>query len=217
MRRIVCAFLLVFGSIDLIAFNFEEMERQFQDMHESMEQSFDRIRKQMYDAFPKSEDKSSWKVDYNDSPDGRSLLIAVMGVKTEKDPKAQLSDDSTHLTIVMDHGTVTLKAVKNWVSLSMKQSKEFQKKSKKGVKHATSISSKSTSRTVTQDLDLTQAKIDYSVKDSLLLLTIPYRIQAKRGRTIPVTISSGSSDSNVDDKNEDVVSINDNEVQDLEQ
>lgn len=189
-------------------FDFDSMERHFQEMHQSMEQSFDQIREQMYNSFKRDMPFSAWKIDCTDSEDGKSLIVGVMGVETH-DVKARLSDDAMHLTIITDNGTVNLKASKNWISIGVKQSKEVKKKSKKKSMHSESISSKSTSRTVTHDVDLAEAKVDYNPKNQILMIEIPYRKETKRERVIPVTINTdiGSDDSDADitDESEEMV------------
>lgn len=171
-------------------FDFEDMERHFQEIHESMERSFDQIRQQMHDSFKNDIMSTPWKVECVDSQDGKSLVVAVIGVATDS-VKAQLSDDNMHLTVIVDHGTVSLKSSKNWISIGVKQSQESKKKSKRKSMHSASISSKTTSRTVTQDVDLAEAKVDYNSKDKLLVIAIPYHRQVKKGRVIPVTIDAG--------------------------
>lgn len=165
--------------IDLSAFdkNFQEMEKSFKrmrkDMHEDVKAEFKNIH------------NSSWKVTYDDKTESAALKVIISGVDTHN-IETQLHDDDARLSIVTDNGTIVVKVVKNWVSLSLEQRTErTQKTDKSSASHA-SYSSMSSSQTVERSLDLVEAKIDYKSAEKTLIVTIPYKKADQNNKKIPV-------------------------------
>lgn len=188
MMSLLLASSLVMGAQAHKNHFFDDVDDLFQEMNVRMQKRFDSMRQAMKTSFTTLDEKQVGpRLSIGESEDGHAVEIVVSHLDLkEKTFDANFDHEDQMLTITLPLGKLAIQNFGRYISVGFTIQKKQEKKDKEAESSGVMSMFTQTGRTVSAEVNLEEASIEYDEANSSLLIILP--MKKKPTTKIPVTM-----------------------------